>query len=342
MKTSSLLYSFIFLLFSCGLKQKLNYSSEFIIPNQKFNDNEVRLPLDYSDEKNWAFRTDKDDFNEIMPKNYRINNEKKINISVFFIHPTTLFSSKKWNADTSHFSNNNIIDLCLENQASVFAGITDLYVPHYREMHIYSYTDTINGIKAFNVAYNDIETSFKYFLKNKKTDKFIIASHSQGTNHAKKLINEYIYPKVYLRDKLIMSYLIGMDINKNEMLIDVCQNPIQSNCFISWRSFNESYYPNDWNFGEDYISINPITYTNDTLWSDKNQHGGILFPNQRIVLKRSISVRNEKGLLWVNFDNNFILNNFKKNSYHNADFNLFWVNIRKNLIKRLEDVNLNK
>ncbi len=324
-------------MFSCGLKQKLNYSSEFTIPDKKFNDNEVRKALDYNDEKNWAFRSDKHDFNRILPKNYRAKKEKKINVSVFFIHPTTLFSSKKWNADTNHFINNNIIDLCLENQASVFAGITDLYVPHYREMHIYSYTDTINGIKAFNVAYNDIEVSFKYFLKNKKTDKFIIASHSQGTNHAKKLINEYIYPKVDLRSKLLMSYLIGMDINKNEMLIDLCQNPVQLNCFLNWRSFNESYYPNDWNYGENYISINPITYTNDTLWSDKKQHHGILFPNQRIVFKRSISVRNEKGLLWVNFDNNLFLNNFKKKSYHNADFNLYWVNIRQNLIQRLED-----
>ena len=47
---------------------------------------------------------------------------------------------------------------------------------HIIEMHIYSYTDTINGIKAFNIAYNDVMSSFKYFLKNKKTDKFIIAS----------------------------------------------------------------------------------------------------------------------------------------------------------------------
>ena len=338
MNTTKLSFSLIFLLFSCGIKQKLNYSADFIIPDKKFNDSEIRIPLDYNDEKNWAFRSDKHDFNRIMPKNYRVKNEKKLNVSVFFIHPTTLFSSKKWNADTSHFINNNIIDLCLENQASVFAGITDLYVPHYREMHIYSYTDTINGIKAFNVAYNDIETSFKYFLKNKKTEKFIIASHSQGTNHAKKLINEYIYPKVDLRHKLILSYLIGMDINKNEMLIDLCQNPMQLDCFLNWRSFNESYYPNDWNYGENYISINPITYTNDTLWSNKKQHDGILFPNQRIVLKRSISVRNEKGLLWINFDKNLILNNFKKTSYHNADFNLFWVNIRHNLIKRLEHV----
>lgn len=331
-----ILIVFCFCLISCGLKQKLNYSSEFTIPDQKFNDTEVRIDLDYNDKKNWAFRPDIHDFNRIIPKNYSLKDEKRINVSVFFIHPTTLFYSKKWNADTSHFLNNNIIDLCLENQASVFAGITDLYVPHYREMHIYSYTDTINGIKAFNVAYNDVESSFKYFLKNKKTDKFIIASHSQGTNHAKKLINEYIYPKASLRNKLIMSYLIGMDINKNEMLIDLCQNPIQSNCFLNWRSFNESYYPNDWSYGENYISVNPITYRNDTKWSNKKQHHGVLFPNQRIFLKRSVSVRNEKGLLWVNFDNNLFLNKFKKKSYHNADFNLFWVNIRQNLIKRLE------
>ena len=338
MNTSKLLFSFILLFFSCGLKQKLNYSSDFTVPDYKFNDTEIRIPLDYNDEKNWAFRSDKHDFNKILPKNYCTKNEKKLNISVFFIHPTSLFSSKNWNADTSHFSNNKIIDLVLENQASVFAGITDLYVPHYREMHIYSYTDTINGIKAFNIAYNDVMSSFKYFLKNKKTDKFIIASHSQGTNHAKKLINEYIYPKVDLRRKLIMSYLIGMDINKNEMLIDFCQSPDELNCFLNWRSFNESYYPSDWKYGENYVSINPVTYTNDTMWSDKKQHHGILFPNQRIVLKRSVSVRNEKGLLWVNFDKNLILNSFKKESYHNADFNLFWLNIRKNLIKRLENI----
>ena len=181
-----------------------------------------------------------------MPKNYSFKNEKKLNVSVFFIHPTTLFSSIKWNADTSHFYNNEIINLCLENQASVFASITDLYVPHYREMHIYSYTDTVNGIKAFDFAYNDVKSSFEYFLQTIETENFIIASHSQGTNHAKKLINEYIYPNKKLRNKLILSYLIGMDISENEMLIDLCQNPFQLNCFLNWRSFDEFYYPNDW------------------------------------------------------------------------------------------------
>ena len=332
--TKLLLLLSIILLCSCGLKKKLNYSSSFLIPNQNFKEDSIKFDLDYSDEKNWAFRSDIHNFKKIIPKNYNIKNEKKLNVSVFYIHPTTLFSSFEWNADTTHFVNNEIIDLCLENQASVFAGITDLYVPHYREMHIYSYTDTINGFKAFNFAYNDILSSFEFFLKNIETDKFIIASHSQGTNHAKKLINEYIYPNKELRSKLVMSYLIGMDIYENEMLIDLCKNPLQLNCFLNWRSFNESYYPDDWNYGDNFISINPITFKNDTVWSNKNRHKGILFPNQRILFNSSLSVKNEKGLTWIKFYNNVFLNKFKKNSYHNADFNLFWVNIRQNLIKR--------
>ena len=112
-------YFHCFLLVSCGLKQKLNYSSEYIIPDKKFNDSKVRLPLNYSDEK--IGRSDL--INMTLIKYYQKitaqRTKKKLNVSVFFIHPTTLFSSKKWNADTYHFLNNNIIDLCLENQASV-------------------------------------------------------------------------------------------------------------------------------------------------------------------------------------------------------------------------------
>ena len=126
-KIKLLLLIFIISLCSCGLKQKLNYSSNFVVPDQNFDENSIKLNLDYSCEKNWAFRSDIHDFKKILPKNYSFKNEKKLNVSVFFIHPTTLFSSIKWNADTSHFYNNEIINLCLENQASVFAGITDLY-----------------------------------------------------------------------------------------------------------------------------------------------------------------------------------------------------------------------
>jgi len=325
-------------LFSCGLQKSLNYSSGNIIPGQNFKHNETHLELDYSDEKNWAFRYDLHDVKKLMPKNYKFKNENFFNVSVFYIHPTSLFSSENWNADTAHFVDNKLINLCLENQASVFAGLSNIYAPHYREMHIYSYSDTINGLKAFNVAYNDVLSSFKYFLTHIETDKFIIASHSQGTNHAKKLINEYIFPDKNLLDRLILSYLIGMDIDNEEMLIELCDNPNQLYCFLNWRSFNELYYPDDWNYGHNYISINPITYNNNFLWSDRAKHKGILLPNKKIRFRKTLSARNEKGLLWVRLPNSILINRFKRKSYHNADFNLFWVNIRHNLINRLKDL----
>jgi len=127
-----------------------------------------------------------------------------------------------------------------------------------------------------------------------------------------------------------------MDISNDEMLIELCEDPNQLYCYLNWRSFNNLYYPDDWNYGGDYSSINPITFSSNFLWSDKQEHKGILFPNKKIFFKKSLSVRNEKGLLWVKLPKNIFINKFKRNSYHNADFNLFWVNIRHNLISRLE------
>ena len=52
-----------------------------MFPNQNFNDNKIKLDLDYSNEKNWAFRSDIHDFKKILPKNYSIKKEKNLNVS---------------------------------------------------------------------------------------------------------------------------------------------------------------------------------------------------------------------------------------------------------------------
>ena len=334
MQKISLFIIVILLNYSCGIKKNIIDSDSSTTPKRHFFiDNNFQL--DYSDKKNWAFRSDLDDFNDILPKNYNIKADTMFNVSVFYIHPTTLYNSTSWNADTSYFQENQSINLCLENQLSVFAGITKLYAPHYREMHIYSYTDTVNGYKAFDFAYQDVLSAFQYFIEISEHDQFIIASHSQGTNHAKRLISEYIANDSDLLNRLILSYLIGMDIAKNELPIPLCDSPDDLNCFMTWRSFNDLYYPNNWKFGENFHSTNPINFSVDTRWSAKHDHLGVLFPNQRIGLKKSVSAMNKLGLVWVRLPNNIFINKYKSNSYHQADFNLFWTNIRKNLQSRL-------
>mgnify|MGYP001252068562 FL=1 len=330
---------FIFLLptvLSCNSTKNIGDYWNYNIPNKDFNENIKYHPIDYSNADNWMFYSDKDDAHKILPKNYKDENDSLHNVSVFYIHPTTLYDGTSWNADTSFFRNNKLLRLCLENQASVFAGITKLYAPHYREMHIYSYTDTVNGYKAFNLAYHDVLEAFKYFVRKNPSNPIIIASHSQGTNHAVRLINDYISLDSVLKKRLVLSYLVGMHVEKNELQIDVCNSVFQTNCFMSWRSFNESYYPKTWRYGSNISSVNPISFSTDSIWSTKDQHMGILMPNQKIRFKKTISASNHLGMLWVKFPNNIIFNRFKSNNYHRADFNLYWMNMRTNLKLRLK------
>ncbi len=323
--------------FSCSLKKSTIENNVVVKPSQDFEFIKIDEVLDYNEDHNWAFRHDIHNYNDLMPINYKSSDEF-LNVSVFYIHPTTLYDQNMWNANALYFLNNKDIRLCVENQASVFAGITNLYVPNYRQMHIHSYTDTINGLKAFNYAYDDVLSSFQYFINNIKTEKYIIAAHSQGTNHAVRLINNYIANDTTLLNRLVLSYLIGMDIKHNEMTIPLCDEPSDLYCYVTWRSFDDEYYPTDWDFGNHIASVNPITFTLDTIWSDRSEHLGILFPNKRLYLKKTLSVANKSGLLWVRLPNNIFIRRYRSNSYHRADYNLYWLNIRENLKLRLRDL----
>ena len=62
--------------------------------------------------------------------------------------------------------------------------------------------------EANDVAYNDIRRAFiEYFNEKNNDKKFIIASHSQGSYHAVRLLKELIFKRKDMREKLLLSYL---------------------------------------------------------------------------------------------------------------------------------------
>ena len=311
-----------------------------ITPEGDFDPTINNYQLDYSKIKNWAFRNDYDDEIKLLPRNYIDSFQKKTDINVFFIHPTTLYSSNNWNSDTSSFRKDRIIKLSLQNQASCFSGICNIYAPNYRQMHIYSYIDTINGYKAYDLAYNDILQAFKYFINYLNNDNyFILAGHSQGTNHAMRLINEYIHYDKYISDKLLLSYLIGMDVKRSFSTIPPCNSEDDLFCFLSWRTFAENNYPDNWDYGNHIFSINPISWDINEDESFFKDHMGILLPNKRLLFKNTLSVFNKDGLLFLKKPKNFLLNLYPSKNYHPGDFNLYWENIRDNLKIRLSNLN---
>jgi len=310
------------------------------IPRQDFNINLVGAPPNYSEIKYWVEHPKKNNHYAIIPKNY---NDTLYNlnpkIDVFFVHPTLYFKGDSWNADINDEKlNKKIGNSSIKYQASVFSGIANIYAPHYRQMHIHSYSDLKNGYKAYDIAYQDVQDAFMHYwnhYNNKK--KFILAGHSQGTNHSERLLKEVILKNDTMKKLLLISYLPGMPIKKFNKDLPSCNLPDQLNCFLSWRTLAEGYFPSDWEINDSIACINPISWKPDTFISKKKNHLGILFKNHKLHYQKSITAYKHNGVIWIKPIKIPLAYFYKMENYHIADYNLFWGNIRQNLRYRLKE-----
>ena len=332
---------FIFLLInvtSCKTYTILPNKSD--IPTEDFDtESSGELP-NYSKIDYWVEHPNKEKHYASLPKNYLDTlNKENPNIDAFFIHPTLYLKGTSWNADINDKKlNREIGHAAIQNQASVFLGIANIYAPHYRQMHIQSYYDLKNGLQAFEVAYLDVKNAFIYYWRNyNKGNKFIIAGHSQGTNHAERLLKEIILENDSMRSLLLISYLPGMPIKQFHKDLAPCSSPNQLDCFLSWRSLAEGYFPADWEVSDSIFCVNPISWKIDSLPSQKKNHLGILFQNHKIHYPNSIEAYTDKGVVWIKPIKIPFARFYKMKNYHIADYNLYWINIRNNLRYRLKE-----
>src|SRR6478735_10304619 len=144
----------------------------------------------------WAAHPSKPDPADQLPLILKNNSAVDTSVVVFFIHPTTFTADDRteWNADLSDIDINKKTDeKPILYQASAFNQFP-VYAPRYRQAHIRAYftDDTANARAAFDLAYTDIKNAFTEFLKEAHGRPFIIASHSQGSTHAIRLLKEFV------------------------------------------------------------------------------------------------------------------------------------------------------
>lgn len=321
----------------CILSFCVLFSCVSIRPTADFSDTIKEEPLpDYSSLKMWVAHPQKKDESDRYPKNLiEPLPEKASEIDVFFVYPTLYLAGPNWNADVNNKGLNREIEhTTIRHQASVFNGLANIYSPLYRQMHIYGYSDSLNGSKAIRLAYGDVEAAFEYYWKNwNKGKRFVIASHSQGTNHAELLLKEYILKNEEMTEKLELAYLVGMPIEAFSEKLPPCSSPKELDCFLSWRTFSDGHIPS-YRYGDDIASVNPITWKSDSDSSSYDAHKGILFKNRKIRFSGYASARVHKGLLWVKFKKLPFEKLYQKDNYHIADYNIFWLNIRENFRER--------
>tara|TARA_B100000497_G_scaffold21923_1_gene25782 strand:- start:208 stop:1227 length:1020 start_codon:yes stop_codon:yes gene_type:complete len=328
----NLLKVYVLLWFVTGCKISYNTydfdkSPEIVKPN-------------YSNKDSWAVLP------ENIPDEISIFNidENKKEADVFYIYPTLIDSKnqREWNSDIwNEDIRNDVINRPVKYQASAWLDAGNLYVPYYRQAHIRVFNDKfrVDGDKALNLAYNDIKEAFTYYLENFNNNKpFIIASHSQGTVHAKRLIAEFIDGKE-LQKKLIAAYLVGIKVFEDEFKnIKPMNSPDETGGFVTWNTFKFNKYPRKDNYENWFkggVTTNPITW-DDSKETKKDLHKGLLYRDLKIF-SQNIDIKLIDGIVWSTVPNvpgKILLQTVR--SYHFADINLFWVDIRENAKLRVE------
>ena len=300
----------------------------------------------YGDLAYWAAHPNKVDPSDSVPKpilkKYRPNQL----VDVFFLYPTSYLDPKKpygWSASFNDTKTNIYTDYTsVLNQASIFNEIGSVYAPRYRQAHIQSYypiskSDSINAIAAFEIAYQDIKKAFEYYLKNYNNNRpIIIASHSQGSTHAIRLLQEYFDEKP-LSKKLVAAYIVGMAVNPtNFKQLKACTQPDATGCILSWRTYLEGYTP-PFIQNETFTSIvtNPLSWNSNKDSMDRFSNEGSVLYNFNKVARNVAGAKIHAGLLWTEKPKFLGSLFFKTKNYHVADYNFYYLSIRKNAATRV-------
>lgn len=316
--------------------------SDYYYPEVPFDDSIVYVPTDYSTLDHWAAHPDKEDTADRIPGRDVLSDQSAKLADVFFLHPTTLTGHEGeiyWNAEVDDQLLNQRTDKStILLQGSIFNAAGKVYAPRYQQAHIEAFytQDTVSKNKALDLAYQDVKRSFLYYLNNWNDGRpFIIASHSQGTIHAKRVIKEFIDGQA-LQEQLIAAYLIGIAIKQDEFEhIRPCQEATDVNCMISWRTFRKDIEDDDYYTADNLLVTNPLSWKTDTTYVSKEMNKGAILRNVDVIYEELVDARIDNGILKVTKPSFFGSVFYTTKNYHVPDLNFFYFNTRSNAKERV-------
>ncbi|MFN4145562.1 MAG: DUF3089 domain-containing protein [Runella sp.] len=269
---------------------------------------------------------------------------------VFFVHPTTYTTQPQkqmyeWNADLNDAELNKKTDLTtILNQATVFNGSCRVYAPRYRQAHYYTFltSDLEARQRALELAYQDVKAAFEYYLQHYNESRpIVIAAHSQGTYHAKRLLKDFFDGKP-LQQQLIVAYLVG-DITgvpaqpTEFQYIKPALAPEEAGGFVSWHTYARNYFPEKYKINrfQTAVCTNPLTWRLDEEYAPKQLNKGGVGLKFRYISQLA-DAQVHQGVLWINKPYVPGRAFLRTKVWHVADYNLFWQSIRDNVALRVE------
>ncbi len=304
-----------------------------------FDEEKHSYAPDYSTTESWSALPFNKDVADVLPKGETWVSDSLKEVDVFYVHPTIYQKGSLWNAGLDMKKINRKVDKYpVRLQASVFNASCRVYAPRYRQAVVgVFYDESVDGDKALNLAYQDVKRAFEYFLENHSNGRpFIIAGHSQGTHHTRRLLREMI-DTTELKDRIVAAYIIGFTlVDTLYENLKICDSADETGCYVTWMSYKKDFVP-DGVWHKKTQSINPLTWTTDTGNVIVEDYSSTVVFNPKRIRTRKMEVQIADiggNVLWV--DTKAPWFRFMKN-LHIADYGLFYMDIRKNVKTRIDN-----
>ncbi len=332
-------------------------------PREPFDPRTAPSPPDYSQSRFWAALPSAPGMSAATPYGVNAINPKNAQVDVFFIHPTTFFSNSKWNQPLDDADTNERTDKgTIRNQASVFNGCCLIYAPRYRQMTFSGFLKASPDVNAaLDLAYSDVKMAFEYYLAHYNHGRpFIIASHSQGSRHARVLLEQLI-DSSNLRDRFVAAYVIGNWIDRDWFshlkTIKPCEHADDVGCVVTWSTLADDAdgesqreaFARRSGIGDDaakkfaqrqFVCINPLSWSADAALAPAQMDlGGWVYGRGNAPRPPDpglVSARCDDGALYVSRPDDiaYRIALLPGGNYHNYDYQLAYMNIRENAIAR--------
>ncbi|TDI63638.1 MAG: DUF3089 domain-containing protein [Alphaproteobacteria bacterium] len=343
-----------------GFRENLVYYS--LNPRTPYQTYAPPAVPDYTKPEAWAALPERPGQAELRPQGVSAADGDRP-IDTFYIHPTTYYDSTHWNGPIDDREAQLLLDeTALAIQVSAFNEVSLIYAPRYRQATLYaSFTRNQDGRMARQTAYKDVSRAFRYYLRQFNNDRpFVIVGYGQGALHGIRLLQEHVVGKD-AQSRLVGAYLIGFpfpidlfDLSLNTL--SICDTPQSVSCIVSWNEIQYGRDPGEakdrtlvWNIlgrlvstqGRQLACVNPLTWSSDELPAPNPLNsGGVVVTNTGSLsspVREITGAQCRDGVLYVDkpADSRFRRLNWPGSHYRLADYNLFYMNIRSDVSRRL-------
>lgn len=249
---------------------------------------------------------------------------------VFYVHSTTYYSSKSWNAPIAETKSEAALRReAIPNEAGPFADLGPIYAPRYRQATLFSFfTHKFDGVAARVFAYEDVSAAFRAYLAVANEEMpLVLVGYGQGGLHIQRLLKDFFAEDESLRGRLAVAYVIDQatPVDLFEAALQAtppCASESDIRCVVGFIDYEEAFRSEmerarkrsmTWTAdgrleptaGRELLCVNPLTWAIDSFRAGPDAHlgaasaTGLRFGEKPPALARAVGAACVDGVLVV-------------------------------------------